>query len=239
MSGAEKFDIAKRIAESPRFIKHNYVTPRSPTFQYVRYRTLRPLLKLNYKFFRWRKGVTPWLSQAAIVTLEKLLTREMVGLEYGSGNSTLFIASKIKHLTSVEHNDQWFRIVSKELSERGLTNVDYQCIPPRPEPSPDNTEIIFPVRHPPFQTRREYADYFSFVTSFPEKHFDFMLIDGRARVECSLNALPRLKEGGIFVLDNSDRRRYATVFDVLRDWPRVTSTTGLFDTTIWFKPERS
>lgn len=243
MSSAEKFETAKRIAESSRFIKRNFVRSKSFSFQYVRYRILRPLLKLNYKIFRWRKGETPWIAQAAIVILEKLLTRDMVGFEYGSGNSTLFIASKIKHLTSVEHNDHWFRIVTKKLSERALSNVDYHCIPPRLEALSDELENVLPnlslIGDPSFRIRSEYRDYFAFVRSSPDNHFDFILIDGRARVECALNAIPKLKDGGILVLDNSDRRRYAPIFGLLRNWPSVTSTTGLFDTTMWFKPDRS
>lgn len=241
MASVDGLEIAKRIAESPRFIKRNYLASKSSSFQYLWYRFLRPLLKVNYKIFRWRKGETPWITQAAIVTLEQLLTPEMVGLEYGSGNSTLFIASRVKQLTSVEHNDHWYQIVAKKLKERGITNVDYRCIPPHNGRSV-GSEDEFPTlsaMHPQFQIRSEYRDYYSFVKTFPDNHFDFILIDGRARVECTLNAIPKLKDGGILVLDNSDRRRYAPIFDALRDWPCVTTTTGLFDTTICFKPERS
>ncbi|HEY4655003.1 MAG TPA: class I SAM-dependent methyltransferase, partial [Cyclobacteriaceae bacterium] len=84
---------------------------------------------------------------------------------------------------------------------------------------------------------QDYHNYFSFITVFPNGHFDFIFIDGRARIECTLNAIPKLKKGGMLVLDNSDRDRYAPLFKVLEHWPRVTTTTGLFDTTIWFKPE--
>ena len=241
MPSVEEFNRARRIAESPWFIKRNFVVPKASTFQYVRYRVLRPLLKLNYKMFRWWKGETPWLSQPSILMLEKLLTPNMVGFEYGSGMSTVFLASRIKHLTSIEHNEHWFRIVAKKLGERGLSNVDYHCIPPHSSSASNSVEStdFAEIRDPCFQVRTEYRDYFSFVTSFPENHFDFVLVDGRARVECTFNAIPKLKSGGILVLDNSDRRRYAPVFDALDSWPRVTSTTGLFDTTIWLKPERS
>jgi len=37
-------------------------------------------------------------------------------------------------------------------------------------------------------------------------------------------------------LDNSDRDRYIPVFTVLKGWKMLNTTTGLFDTTFWFKP---
>jgi hypothetical protein len=94
----------------------------------------------------------------------------------------------------------------------------------------------YDLRENDFAVKSEYAEYFSFVRTFPESHFDFIMIDGRARIECTLNALPKLKPGGIFVLDNSDRKRYAPIFKVLAGWKSITTTTGLFDTTFWFKP---
>jgi len=163
----------------------------------------------------------------------------MVGFEYGSGNSTIFFAKHLKYLTSVEHNPEWFTIVRSNLDKLSLTNVDYHFIPMA---KIDNTETIytffqdFNLTEEDFQIRKEYHQYFSFIKEYPDNHFDFIIVDGRARVECCLNAIPKLKSKGIFVLDNSDRARYKPVFKVLKSWKSITTTTGLFDTTIWFKP---
>src|SRR5690606_20158839 len=238
ISSNEKYELARKIAASPWFIKRNILAPKSFTLRYIFYRVMRPLLKLNYEIFKKTRSVAPWTSQASIHILERLLDKEMIGFEYGSGMSTIFIAERIRHLTSVEHNEHWFENVQKKLKESKLENVDYHCIPRSDKP--DKREYAFLEIYgldPQFQVRDDYHDYFTFVTRFPNHHFDFIFIDGRARVECALNALPKLKEGGMLVLDNSDRERYAPVFNVLENWPLVTSTTGLFDTTIWFKPE--
>ena len=238
MSATEKYELAKRIAASPWFMKRNIVAPKAFTLHYAFYRVMRPWLKLNYKMFKWTRSVTPWTSQASIHILERLLEKGMIGFEYGSGMSTIFIATRIAHLTSVEHNEHWFGIVRKKLKERNLDNVDYHCIPRADKP--EKREHVFLEEYglnPQFQVRDEYYPYFTLIATFPDDHFDFIFIDGRARVECTLNAISRLKEGGMLALDNSDRKRYAPVFKVLENWPHVTSTTGLFDTTIWFKPE--
>lgn len=239
MSATEKYELAKKIAASPWFVKRNILAPKAFKLRYIFYRVMRPLLKLNYRMFKWTKSVAPWTSQASIQIFERLLEKKMVGFEYGSGMSTIFIATRIGHLTSVEHNEHWYNIVKEKLEARKITTVDYHCIPRKPVPAKRENKFFedFGIDLKQFQVREDYYDYFTFISRFPVEHFDFILIDGRARVECTLNAIPTLKEGGILVLDNSDRKRYAPLFQVLKHWPQVTTTTGLFDTTIWFKPE--
>jgi len=233
------YDIAVSISKSLFFPKKNLITTPSFSYNYLLYRVARPLLKLYYKIFKWRNGQVPWTTQASIKTFEKILTKEMIGFEYGSGNSTLFFARHLKHLVSVEHNEAWFHIVQTWLAAIPLTNVDYQFIPMEKEISQTNQYSFYQdynLTAKDFHIRREYHAYFSYVKNFPDNHFDFIIVDGRARVECCLNAIPKLKSNGFFVLDNSDRARYKPVFHVLKDWRSITSTTGLFDTTIWFKP---
>ena len=235
----KKYEIALKIAASPWYIKRNLLAPKSLTFRYFVYRAMRPLLKLYYKLFKLTRAVAPWTSQASIRTLDELLEKEMVGFEYGSGRSTIFFAARVRHLTSVEHNEHWFRIVQEKLKKRSLGNVDYHYIPQGTKPPEREYREFrnFGLDLQEFQVRKDYHEYFSFISTFPDDHFDFIFIDGRARVECTLSGISTLKKGGLLILDNSDRTRYHPLFKILADWPQVTSTTGLFDTTIWFKPE--
>ena len=232
------YDTALEISKSPFYLKKNLVRKDASSPGYIFYRIARPLLKVNYRLFKLFNPERPWTSQAAIRTFEKVLTKEMIGFEYGSGNSTLFFAKQLKHITSVEHNAGWFEIVKNKLEQRNQNNIDYRFIPPV-IPGAEQTYSFYTDYHltgKDFQIRKEYHDYFSFVKGYPNEHFDFIMVDGRARVECCLNAIPKLKSGGIFVLDNSDRDRYKPVFTVLKDWKMLNTTTGLFDTTFWFKP---
>lgn len=232
------YDTALAISKSPLYLKSNLVRKDASFPGYIFYRIMRPLLKVNYKLFKFFNPERPWTSQAAIRIFEKILTKEMTGFEYGSGNSTLFFAKHLKHITSVEHNDGWFKIVKDKLEQRNQTNIDYRFIPPVLPSAQQSYSFYtdYPLTEKDFQVRQEYHDYFSFVKEYPNEHFDFIMVDGRARVECCLNAIPKLKSGGIFVLDNSDRDRYIPVFTVLKDWKMLNTTTGLFDTTFWFKP---
>lgn len=236
---ASAYDIALLNSQSPFFLKKNLIVPKSFSFDYILYRIARPLLKLYYKGFKLLNPQAPWTSQASIKTFDQILSKEMIGFEYGSGNSSIFFAKRLKHLTSIEHNQTWFDIVKTKLQELSLSNVDYHLIPMGDKLNSKAKYTFYQdykLSEKDFQIRTEYDQYFSFVKNFPDNHFDFIIVDGRARVECCLNAIPKLKSSGIFVLDNSDRERYKPVFKVLSNWKQVTTTTGLFDTTIWFKP---
>ncbi len=226
------------ISQRPFFIKRNIISKKSLSFNYIFYRIARPLLKVNYKLFKLINPQTPWTSQASIKAFEKILNKDMVGFEYGSGFSTMFFSKHLKHLTSVEHNEEWFRIVKTKLKDQGINNVEYHFIPSIKAENTFNYTFYqdYHLTLKDFTIRKEYHDYFSFISTFNNEHFDFIIVDGRARVECCLNAIPKLKSGGLFVLDNSDRDRYKPMFKVLESWKSITTTTGLFDTTIWFKP---
>ena len=238
MANTQAYQTVLEISKRPFFIKRNILNKKSVTISYIFYRIFRPILKVNYKLFKLFNPQSPWTSQASIKAFEKILDKNMVGFEYGSGFSTMFFSKYLKHLTSVEHNEEWFKIVKTKLKDQQINNVDYHFIPAQKESN--NAEYSFykdfNLTNKDFTIRKEYHNYFSFVSTFPAEHFDFIIVDGRARVECCLNALPKLKAGGLFVLDNSDRERYKPVFKVLESWKNITTTTGLFDTTIWFKP---
>ena len=238
MAQSQAYQTFLDISKSTFFVKRNLNSKKSFTFHYFFYRIARPLLKVNYKFFKWLNPQSPWTSQASIKAFEKILNRNMIGFEYGSGFSTLFFSKHLKHLTSVEHNEEWFKIVKTKLKQQGINNVDYHFIPSsKAEQNSDYTFYKdYQLTAKDLVIRKDYHDYFSFVSTFNNEHFDFIIVDGRARVECCLNAIPKLKPGGLFVLDNSDRNRYKPVFRVLENWKSITTTTGLFDTTIWFKP---
>lgn len=50
------------------------------------------------------------------------------------------------------------------------------------------------------------------------QEWDFILVDGRSRVKCFKAALPYLKEGGVIMLDNSEREEYAECFEMVKGW---------------------
>ena len=182
----------------------------------------------------------PWLVHGAVVRLRERLAPHMRGFEYGSGRSTLFFSRRVKSLVSLEHHAKWRRRVRSLLESQGVANVDYRFIPPAP-PGADVTDgelkrpgIWNRLKHRP--RKPEFTAYFDCILEFPEGHFDFVCIDGRARVECALNAFSKIKPGGFLVLDNSEWEKYRPIFQAAPDWERLDFENGVWRTTILIKP---
>ncbi len=227
---------ASNISQFFFLIKNNIVAPKSKSYKYLKYRLLRPLLKGYYKLFNVFYPGRPWTTPASILFFDKVLTNDMVGLEYGSGRSTLYFASKLKKLVSIEHYEGWYNKVSRMIAQKQLSNVEYHLIPKQETAGalPDTEEALNTLKGG--EERPEFAHYYNKVLEYPDAYFDFVLIDGRVREKCGLNAIAKLKPGGIFVLDNSERPRYHLLHEALQHWPKVVTTTGLTNTTIWIKP---
>lgn len=59
-----------------------------------------------------------WLTRSANEILNSWLTKSDIGLEFGSGRSTLWFAKRMAYLTSVEHDPVWGRAFEKCSRER-------------------------------------------------------------------------------------------------------------------------
>jgi hypothetical protein len=134
----------------------------------------------------------PWLTAEATSMLERWLRPDHVGMEWGSGRSTLWFAERVGHLLSVEHDRGWHEAVSLELVERTITNVDYRLCPCEPE-RVETAEWIAAMFA---------SDYVRAVDSYRANSLDFALVDGMYRSACALAVLPKLRSGAWLVVDN-------------------------------------
>lgn len=199
---------------------------------------IKPLIKSYYQLYKFLKPETPWLPIKTIRFLDKQLTANMTGFEFGSGSSTLYFSNKIKQLESVEHSEEWFKRISTVLEQTKRNNIHLHYIKENINSnSPENEQLskIYAF-DPSFTIKFQYYNYFSFITKFPDEYFDFIIIDGRGRVECAFNSEAKLKKGGFLILNNSERTRYKAIFGLLSAWKKIYSTTGLTDSTIFVKP---
>ena len=53
-----------------------------------------------------------------------------------------------------------------------------------------------------------FERYVRAIDDYPDGHFHFVSVDGRARVACLERALAKVAPGGLLILDNSQRERY-------------------------------
>jgi len=181
----------------------------------------------------------PWLTRNANLALASLLRPTDVGLEFGSGRSTLWFAARLKHLTSVEHHEEWHSRVAAMLKDRGTENVTYEL---RRAGKDESAGLDDP--------------YAGVALRFADDSLDFVLVDGAQRSLCAAAAIPKVCPGGLFVIDNvnwylpsrsqSPNSRspeagpqagvWETVHKTLESWRVLWTTNGVSDTAIFFKP---
>ena len=181
---------------------------------------LRSLLAVYDADDMFRLGVPWWTFDAIDVVDDFLRTRPQARvLEWGSGASTLWLASRVAEVASIEHDVAWGGRMARELSARDLDTVHLLVVEPRRRPGGITSA------KPGFEGLdfTAYADAIDRV----DGEFDLVVIDGRAREACLVRALDRLAEGGLIVFDNVDRARYRDAIEALGPRLRVTWTRGV------------
>lgn len=131
----------------------------------------------------------PWVTYPFIDFITERLNRDMSIFEFGSGNSTIFYASRVKSVHSVEHDLEWVAQLKKRLPENA--NVFHQ-------------ELIYG------------GEYCKFPSTLDCK-FDIVIVDGRDRVNCMINAMSYITEKGIIILDDSERQEYSRGIKILQE----------------------
>ncbi|MDJ0651882.1 MAG: class I SAM-dependent methyltransferase [Simkaniaceae bacterium] len=162
----------------------------------------------------------PWITEGAISFLEVFLEKHPSAkiLEFGSGASTIWFAKKHVRLYSVEHHMKWYEKINNLLKNYNSVNYFLHSLP-----------------------------YYEFCDKFPDEFFDLILIDGRNRKGCIQFSLPKLKKGGVLMLDNAERSYYFSVFERMSGWLRFDALQEQPDscgfhypgwlTSWWVKPE--
>jgi predicted O-methyltransferase YrrM len=181
----------------------------------------------------------PWFTRQANQILDTLLRPTDEGLEFGSGRSTVWLAGRVRKLTSVEHDPEWHGVVSSQLRTHGRHNVDYVF---EPETVPDSDGAD--------------SGYAKIAMRFPDRSLNFVIVDGRYRDACAALALPKIEPGGFLILDNvnwylpSDSRSpnsrrphqgpdgsaWCEVDSVLRTWRSIWTSDGVTDTAFFIRP---
>src|SRR2546423_11357121 len=91
------------------------------------HRSLRYIYdRVKHGWHEWRLPDDPWIAPGAVDALRTLLRPDDVGIEWGAGRSTLWLAKRVKHLISVEGVEHWYNVFGERLKAAGVTNVDYR-----------------------------------------------------------------------------------------------------------------
>jgi hypothetical protein len=168
----------------------------------------------------------PWLTRESVRFCQEHLTSEMVGLEWGSGRSTVWFAGRLRKLTSVEHDREWCNRVVRDLSKKNLHHATCLFVPLDHDPSEPTRPIYNPVPR-----------YVAVAQKFVDVSLDFVVVDGHYRQACIRAALPKLKSGGLLLVDNTNWLPHAA-WGIPEEWLVVHCSTNIMrdETTLWRKP---
>lgn len=133
----------------------------------------------------------PWWSFGATKAVESFLRPDMSAFEFGSGGSSIFLASRAARVTCVEDEEKWSQLVRDEAKRRGIGSLEVLTRP-------------FDFFNP---RDFELSDYLAALDRGP---YDLIVVDGKeerqqVRDVCFWKAEQHIKPGGLIVLDDSWR----------------------------------
>jgi hypothetical protein len=195
--------------------------------------------RVNYMVYQKIYPGYPWLTQAANSILESLLKKSDIGLEFGSGMSTIWFAQRISFLTSVENNEFWYKKVKLMLDNKKIYNVDY---------------ILF--HNDANNLMATQSQYIEIINKFPRHSLDFVLVDSADhRAACANKVIEKIKPGGLLVLDNANwylpcnsyspnsrtwadgplSLEWVEFLAAVQNWRFIWTTSGVTDTAFFLK----
>ena len=155
----------------------------------------------------------PWNTYPFLSFIEQRLKPGFNVFEYGSGNSTIWYAQKVKSITAVEHNKEWYEKVKLML--------------------PKNAEVVL-------SSETDSAIYSGEISKRNSK-FKIIIVDGIFRNESLAASLDYLKDDGVVVFDDTERDDYNVSFKLLKekgfkrlDFRGMRGITSIINTTSIF-----
>lgn len=131
----------------------------------------------------------PWMNYPVVNFLKERLNKELALFEFGSGYSTLFYATLVRDVTSVEYNKEWYDFMSK----RKVNNVS----------------LLY--------REKDIDGTYCRTINETEKEYDIVVVDGRDRVNCVKQSIEKLSSKGIILLDDSNRNRYKEAIEYAKN----------------------
>lgn len=193
-----------------------------------------------FKSYKLLNPNHPHFTPQSIIYLENYLNTKMIVFEWGTGKSTSWFSPRVLKVISVEHDTIWYKKAVKNLKSKGLNNIEiHYVLPMNPDELksfswPSDWKYFDLLKHHPKKT--QFFRYISKIDMYDDEYFDCIIIDGRERVGCLVYAIPKLKPGGIIVLDDSFRPKYEEFYKILSGWFIKKFDFGYLQTTIFQKP---
>lgn len=127
----------------------------------------------------------PWMNYSIIAILKERLNKNISMFEYGCGYSTLFYSRLVRDVIALEYDKKWLDHIKQK--------------------SPENVQWVY-------KAQDIDGEYCRAITEF-DRAFDVVIVDGRDRVNCVKQSVPRLSQSGVLLLDDSSREKYAKALE--------------------------
>ncbi|HMX39151.1 MAG TPA: hypothetical protein PK971_00885 [Saprospiraceae bacterium] len=188
-------------------------------WQSFRYSRNIPEFRRNWSNYgRWMQSFQPehssirdesaWITFDALDFLDQHLKPHFRVFEYGGGGSTLFFCARVASLVTVEHHKDWFQVVKDTVAAKGFTRWTGHFAPPEYATGTAGLSLHDPSHFKssaPGMENMSFEQYARTIDNYGTEEFDVILVDGRARTSCVVQAIPHLKRGGLLIVDNAER----------------------------------
>ena len=169
----------------------------------------------------------PWLCPGTIRFCERALAGSQRGIEFGGGRSTRWLAGLTQRLITIEHDREWRERIARSLQRSGV------------ELGPERVDLRWvPLDHPPEEPERPEYDpiprYVAQADTVEDGTLDFALIDGHYRTHCVRRVLPKLRTGGLLIVDDINLWPGPADLPIPSSWTLADdSSNGLKRCMIW------
>ena len=142
----------------------------------------------------------------------------------------MWLSSHGVRVTSVEHDLAWVAKVSERCP-----GIDIRAIPGSPH-GQLRSESLHPL-----QDELYFDDYVAEIDQIPRESLDIVIVDGKCRLACVRRGAPKVKPGGMLIVDDTDLRWFAPAKRLLPGWRKVVTsgfkpTRDLRETTFFIRP---
>lgn len=187
----------------------------------------------------------PWLNHKVREALDSLVSKTDSMVECGSGRSTPWFAERVDRLLSIEFDRAWYDRVRSDLDARQVKNVDLRFV------------------QYSIAGHQQANEYIEVLTAIEDASVDVCLVDGGPRSYCAMAIIPKLKPGGLLVIDDvhgffpshsqtpnafrnpqdipalykgNVKLNWRDVYAIVKPWRCLWLSNGVRDTAIFFKP---
>ncbi|WP_411029401.1 hypothetical protein [Spongiimicrobium sp. 3-5] len=178
----------KFIGDVLRFLKLDWIIIFLPKKGFL-YTTGWRKSILAKKPLNQKKMPIPWLTYSFLDFFESRLTKDMKVFEYGAGNSTLWFASRVGSVASVDHNQEWYDYIKSTFPDN--VSLALRIYP--------DEKIDFHKRaFLPFEKESEYSKYILDT----DELYDIIVVDGIDRNNSIKYAVEKVSKNGVIIVDN-------------------------------------